>query len=108
ILILDFMILLHYSVEMDTDTNPFLSVSSVALHSHFRRNRDSKELSVPSDPALILNAVHHAVFVLTGVQALLSWSLVWTNTDFFILLGAGVPQVKLICDITADGRAFRV
>src|SRR5215208_4557875 len=80
----------------------------MALHSRFRRNRDAKELSVLAGPAPILNAVHHAMFVITCVRAFLPRSLVWTNTDFFVFLGTGVPQVKLIRDITADGRAFGV
>src|ERR1041385_4620075 len=79
-----------------------------SLYSSFRCNRDSKEVFVLSRPALIFNTVHYAVFVLTGVRAFLSWSLVRTNTNLFIFLGAGVPQVKLICDITVDGCAFGI
>src|SRR5262249_22257434 len=73
-----------------------------------RCNRDAKELFVPSGPAFIFNAVYYAVFILTCVRSFLSGSLVWANTDFFIFLGAGVPQVKLIRDITADRHAFGV
>src|SRR5262249_23518827 len=76
--------------------------------SGFKRNRDTKELCVFAGPARIFNAVDHAVFVLTSVRAFLPWSLVWTNTDLFVFLSAGVPQVKLICDVTTDRRAFGV
>src|ERR1044071_2591065 len=78
------------------------------LHASFWRIRDAKELFVLPDPAFIFYAVYHAMFIFTGVRAFLPWSLVWTNADFFIFLGAGIPQVELIRDITTDGHAFSV
>src|SRR6185503_13631089 len=77
-------------------------------HSSFWCNGDAKELRVPSCPASILNAVHHAIFSFTGVRTFLTWSLVWTDADLFIFLGTGVPEVELIRDITTDRDAFRI
>src|SRR5262249_15918773 len=34
--------------------------------------------------------------------------LVWTNADLFVFLRAGVPQVKLIGHVTAEGVAFAI
>src|SRR6185503_301255 len=42
------------------------------------------------------------------VCALLPRPLVWTNTDLFILFGAGVPQVQLVGDVAADRISFAV
>src|SRR5215470_18298716 len=91
----------HWSKE-------FVVAELALLHSRFRRKRDAKEFFVLSGPAFIFNAVYDTVFILTCVWAFLPWSLVWTNADFFIFLGAGIPQVKLIGDVTTDGHAFRI
>src|SRR6478672_4456466 len=48
------------------------------------------------------------MFVFAGVRAFLSRTLVWTNTDLFIFLGAGIPQVELVRDVTTDRGALGV
>src|SRR5262245_20223105 len=42
------------------------------------------------------------------VQTLLAWSLIWANSNFFVDLGAGIPQDELVGDVSADRHAVGV